>query len=381
MSLPPPRVFRFGQGRFDHDLFGPLPPPFPVPPGGLVPLNPDAPWRDGPMTSEVTIMLPGESRPVTVSTSGVNLAWQVEGQSAFSCECATAELRAIFADVDLRGRWLRWEHPTLGVWAGRINDVEADGDTATTEIAALDYSDLLSSRRLVKDYRVTAAPAGALAKRVVRDAAREAGGYSWITEIVAEETGDPISLEVRGGKVDDALRTIADRANETWWVDEHRVMHWSRRRGHDLTGRVQLVEGRHVSALRYSLALGPIVNDLLAVPGDDAYAQAEQFVIDDDASIRRVGRRQDQISYTGMVTAATIRPLAKRDLARLVALGDTVRFDLINVDGCYAWFREGDSVYLLAPSLNRRLQVRVLVRSFDSDQARLTVSADVEAVA
>ena len=381
MSLPAPRIFRFDEGLFDYDLFGPLPPPFPIPPGGLIPTNPDAPWRDGPMMSEVTIMHPGERHPVTIRTTGVSVAWQVEGQTSFSCECATSDLRAAFGEVDLRGKWLRWEHPTLGVWAGRINDAESDGDSGTTELAALDYSDLLSSRRLTKVFRVEAGPAGALAKRVVRDSAREAGGYSYITSIQAEETGDPLTLELRGGTVDDALRTLADRSNETWWVDEHRVMHWSRHRGKDLTGRVQLVEGRHLTGLRYSLALGPIVNDLLAVPGDEAYAQSQQFVLDNDASIRRFGRRQDQISYTGMVTESTIKPLAKRDLARLIALGDTIRFDVTNIDGCYRWFREGDSLSVLAPSLNKRLQVRVLVRSFDSDMARLTVSADVEAVA
>src|SRR4029450_11594465 len=111
------------------------------------------------------------------------------------------------------------------------------------------------------------------------------------------------------------------QSGHEWWVDADRVLHWSQHRGRDLTGQVQLVEGRHISTARYTLALEPIVNDLLAIPADQQYADSEQFVIDDGASIRRFGRRQDQIVYAGFVTESTLRALAAADLKKLTRGG------------------------------------------------------------
>jgi hypothetical protein len=156
-------------------------------------------------------------------------------------------------------------------------------------------------------------------------------------------------------------------------------LHCYQRRGRDCSGQVQLVEGRHIHNARYSLALGPIVNDLLVIPSDDTYAKTESLVLEDDASIRQVGRRQDQRLYTGLVTESTLRPLGTQDLRKLTKLGDTVTFDVVNVDGCFAWFREGDSINVLMPTINRRLTVRVMVRTYDTDTGVLSVSGDVEA--
>jgi hypothetical protein len=211
----------------------------------------------------------------------------------------------------------------------------------------------------------------------VRDNQRD--GYNWITDIYAEEMGPPITLTIRGGQVDEALDTVSNQSGHEWWVDADRILWWSLHRGRDLTGSVQLHEGRHITAARYSLALDPVINDLLAVPADQQYTESEQFVIDDDSSIRRFGRRQDQIVYAGYVTESTLRPLASADLKRLTKLGDSVRFGVANVDGCWGWFREGDSILVLLPSINRHLKVRVMVRSYDSDGGLLDVSGDVEA--
>lgn len=350
--------------------------------GGInttLPTNPDAPWKDGPAVFTIAITNPGDDTPTVLDVAGVSASWQVSGQTALSCEAETDTLLHTFQTIDLRGKWLRWDHGTLGTWAGQITDVEADYGAGTTEIAATDFSSLLDSRRIDKVYDVTASPAGGLAKRVVIDAAREAGGYTWIQNIFADQTGDQITLQLRGGKVSDALQTIADRSMDEWWVDAQRQLWWQRRRGGNKTGSVQVVEGRHIVNHRYSLALGPIVNDLLAVPADERYAKSQAFVIDDDASIQRFGRRQDQRTYSSMVTESTIRPLALKDLTKLKALGDTIQFDLVNIDGCFSWFGDGDSIMLLLPSVGRSMQVRVLARSYDTDAAVLTVSGDVEA--
>jgi hypothetical protein len=349
--------------------------------GPLFPLvspNPDAPWRDGPLLDQIEISRVGGGDPRLIRSTGLSVSWPVIEQGQLSAEVATKDLMQIFGVFDLRGRWIRWEHPTLGVWAGIIVDVEHDDGTQTTELAAKDFSALLSAMALVKIYTVTASPAAGLAKRVVRDANREGSGYGWITAFYGEEMGPPVTLTLRGGKVEAALRTIANQSGDEWWVDDQRILRWWQKRGRDLTGRVQLVTGRHVIGMRYTLDLEPVVNDLLAVPADEQYALSQAFRVDNDASIRAIGRRQDQINYTGFVTESTLRPLAEKDLKRLLNMGKTIQFDVVNVDGCYAWFREGDTVALLAPAVNVRLAARVMVRTFDSDRGVLTVSADAE---
>lgn len=349
----------------------------------LKPADPNAPWRDGPSALEVQITTPGELAPTVLTVNGVAASWKYTGQTRFSAEVLTSDLLTNFGSIDLRAYWLRWDHKTLGPWAGEITDCEADLSTGTTEIAATDFSSLLESRRIAKVYDVQSATAGALFKRIIVDAQRETDGYSWIRSIFADETGDPLDLKLRGGSVLDAVGTLENRSTEEWWVDDLRQAWWQRRRGRNLTGSVQLVDGVHIVGGRYTLALGPLKNDLLVVPADERYALSQTFAIDDDASIKRFGRRQDQLTYDSLVTKSTLLPVARRDLNRLKSLGDTIQFDVanlaINDNQCaFAAFREGDSILLLLPSVNRAMQVRVLVRSYDTDSGILQISADVE---
>jgi hypothetical protein len=371
-----------GSGIVGTDFLGDAAVVAPLLGGGInatLPFNPDAPWKDGPAVFTVAITNPGDDTPTVIDVGGVSASWQVSGQTSFSCEAETDTLMHTFQTIDLRGKWLRWDHGTLGTWAGQITDVESDYQNGTTEIAATDFSSLLEARRIAKVYDTgEAAPAGALAKRVVIDAAREAGGYTWIQNVFADQTGDPLKIQLRGGKVSEALDTISNRSMDEWWVDWQRQLWWQHRRGTNKTGSVQLVEGRHIVDHRYSLALGPIVNDLLAVPADEPYSTSNSFTVDDDASILKVGRRQDQRTYGSVVTESTIRPLALKDLNKLKSLGDTIQFDLVNIDGCFGTFGDGDSISLLLPSVGRIMQVRIMARSYDTDQAVLTVSGDVE---
>jgi hypothetical protein len=349
----------------------------------IVPVNPDGVWRDGPSAFEISITKPGDVSPIVLTASGVSCNWVYTGQQQLSAEVLTSDVLAAFGTIDLRGRWIRYDHKTLGVWAGQITECEADLATGTLEIAATDFSSLLESRRLAKVYDVTSSTAGALFRRIIVDSQREVDLYSWIRLGGADETGDPLDIELRGGTVLEAVEALESNSNEEWYVDENRNAYWTRRRGRNRTAAVQLVENIHVAGGRYTLALGPIKNDLLVVPANEAYASSESFVIDDDDSIKRYGRRQEQLTYTTGVTKASLLPVARRDLNRLKSLGDTIEFDVVNValndvSCAFESFREGDSIMLLLPGVNRNMQVRVLARSYDTNLALLHISADIE---
>jgi hypothetical protein len=344
-----------------------------------VPIDTNAPWRDGPQVYDVEISQPGGGSAVRLSANGVDANWVVQGRSGLSVELTTGDLLIAFGTTDIRGKWITWEHPTLPAWAGEISEAAPDGASGTTEIGAQDYSALLSARRIAKVYTVRGGPAGAMVRRVLDDHGREAGGYTWVTPYIIEEAGDPITVQLRGIKVDEAIRTISERSGHEWWVDDLRRLWWLLRRGRDRTGTMQLVENRHVLNPRPTFSLPPVVNDLLGVPADATYARTRALVRDDDASIRQLGRRQDQLTYDGYVTEASLRPLVERDLKRLTGRGRAITFDLVNVDGCFTWFEPGDSIYVLYPSINWRMRIRVMVLSYSSASGLLTVSGTVEA--
>lgn len=350
--------------------------------GLVIPANPAAPWFEGPAVHQIEVTKPGQvSNRTPLTVAGVAASWRVSGPTSLSTEVLTSTLIETFQTVDLRAYWLFWTHPRLGTWGGEISECEADLATGTTEIAARDFSALLDSRRVHKVYDIPSATPGAIVKAIITGMQRDGDGYSHIRTINAEETGESIPFQFRGGKVIDALRTLESKSGDEWYVDDQRRLWWMARRGRNKTASVSLVEGIHIVRGRYSVALGPIVNDLLVVPANQQYAISQSFSIQDDASIKKIGLRQDQLTYTIGVTESALRPVAQKDLRRLTKLGDVITFDLQDVDGCFAWFGDGDVIRLLLPSINKRLDVRVMARSYDTGTSTLTVTGDVESSA
>jgi hypothetical protein len=82
-------------------------------------------------------------------------------------------------------------------------------------------------------------------------------------------------------------------------------------------------------------------------------------------SIGAVGRRQGSAGIAGGSHAAHIRARAFGMVNELSAQGVAVEMDVLNVDRCWAWFRDGDLICVLLPSISVRLTVRVMARSLD----------------
>lgn len=331
----------------------------------------------GPALLDFTVAQLGWSRPIRLTATGIAAGWAVREPGVFSAEVVTSDLIAETGTVDLRGRWLRWDHPTLGRWSGVVTDTQPDSDSGATELAATDFRVLLDRRRTAKVYDIQSATAGGIARRLVTDASRLEP--LWITEVRADETGPKIGYQARAGDVLAALGSLADAAGQEWRVDGDRVLEWRAKLGRNLRSTVQLVEGREIVSFRYPHALTPVVNDLLVVPANADYARTNSVVVRDSASIRQFGVRSDTVVVTDAVVEGMLRPRGLARMGQLAKLGRTLALAVTDDDDVWAAFREGDTMTALLSSINTRIAARVMTRAWDSDGVVLNLMCDVEA--
>jgi hypothetical protein len=116
---------------------------------------------------------------------------------------------------------------------------------------------------------------------------------------------------------------------------------------------------------------------LWAAPADDRYRATRGFWEEHGPSIDEFGRLEEAQTYVGASTRANIRPLSKADLKRRLRRGRTVTFQVVNVDGCFAWFGPGDTIRVVLSRNSVSYDVRVLVQSYRADTGILTCSGYV----
>lgn len=315
------------------------------------------------MTPTVLISDPAGFNTQRVPINGVSWSTAIGQSGSLSAEVRSSDLVAYGLNGELRGHWIVCQHDDAGPWGGVIGDVQPNGD-GTTEIAAESWESLFNATRMPKRSRPYFGPAGSVALNIITDSTRRHG--TPIVERTADDLGLPVSLDLDGGDLRAALDSMADETGQEWWVDpETMAFHWGIR-GRDLTGTVQLIEGRHLTAdWRVPTSLDPVVNDLEAFPLNDRYQQMQTVRVENVESIGAVGRRQGSAGIAGGSHAAHIRGRAFGMVNELAAQGVAIEMDVLNVDRCWAWFREGDLICVLLPSISVRLTVRVMARSLD----------------
>jgi hypothetical protein len=323
---------------------------------------------------EAVIYDPGLYNPRRIQTSGVSCSWAVDGNGSLSAEVKTRDLHR-FGLVRPKGKWITVEHPTAGVWGGKIGPTRTSGD-GTTEIAADDWRSLFDRRTLPQRSSSTFAPAGALAEMAI--AAAERDDHLWIVDRRFDVVGEPIELPWKRQELRRQLDSLASKSGQEWWIDpETRELSWEVRHGRDLTGSVQLVEGRHVdSDWRIPDDIADVVNELTGIPSNEAYAVTQALVVQDLASQFAVGLRQDSAVFTEGVTKATLSQAATLELRRRIDLGVSLELTVFDTDRCWSWFREGDSVAVLLPSASSQVLARVMRRAVDGGEMSLSCAIE-----
>lgn len=327
------------------------------------------------MTARLTAVISeaGEDSPVRLPLNGIDLSWRINARGDASAEFPTEALYEAGL-LDCAGHWLAFDHDDLGPWRGPIQQVNHDGATATTEVAAQTNEALLDARRTADEYAFSDADAGGAAYRVIAD-------HSWEQSAFLQQeprigVTQLVDVTIRTEQVVDAIDQLAALADAEWRVTWDRYFEFSDRLGEDKP-TVVLLEGRDVGAGWTVIRdVRPVVNDLLMMSGVDRYTRKTPVVVLDEDSIGRIGPRQKTIIDPYMVKESQLRPAAKSELARLSRLGRGATLDVLNTHGAWAAFREGDTVTLRLPSIGLEAAFRVMVRVWSSDTDVLTVSGE-----
>lgn len=332
---------------------------------------------------DVTIARPGWFDQAVIPVTPPSASWRTDGPGSFECQIENRTLLRYGLNMTgvtspLKGRWLWWEHPTAGAWGGVITRSEVG--QWMTSVTAEQFHVLLRKRRLSANYGPMALSPGSLALMFLTSAER-AGESFMLTGWTAEEGGETIDLEPRGGDLcDDVLPELASFGYQ-WRVTsdtmDERAFEFRRRLGSDKSRTVLISEGRTIplGGLRTTGDLWTVANSIVGIGGGDAWKQAAGYQLDDESSMRALGRRYETtIAYSGVATRSTIVPRVKQDLARLAYPNEIAEIQVVDDD--YAWrdFREGDTITVAAASVNLHAPFEVDIRSVDMTSGLMTIA-------
>jgi hypothetical protein len=325
----------------------------------------------------VTIGGIGWTDEQVVPASRIGFSRVVDAAGTLECAIPKARLAATGykttgSDDPIKGRWLRFAHGTAGEWAGVITQTRADGYWIV--LTAESFHVLLRKRVVPLDYGVMSAPAGALALRALSDVQR-GGEYLWLSSRTADENGQPLDYEWRGGDlVDDVLRELVDASGYQWTVTPDRAFQFRKRLGEDKSGSVCLVEGQHISVTETTGDLWTLVNVITAVTLDSTWRRSDSFQTRDDDSIQTFGRRYEATQEYPLAARSTLAPIVRERLDALSAPAEAVRLEVVDVGNAWADVRAGDRISAVLPSINAVAQIEVMAQSFDLDRGLMSLA-------
>jgi len=334
------------------------------------------------LATTVLIAGPGGVGARPLGASSVAAMWSCLGESTASVSLPTRDLLAFGRDEWL-GAWVRWDHPSAGIWGGIVTDVSTGLMDGTSELTATSMHWLLRTRRTPATYRQAAAPGGALAIRAIQDA--DSDRAPWIATMAADLDGPVLSVEWHGEPVADVIGFVASEAASEWDLEmgtDWRVAFTFRPQlGRDKTGAILLIEGREFGEGTIRRSLEGVTNDVLAVANEDTWRKARKRVAVDGVSVSRYGRLQSTLPLTGVANGQTILQYARAELDRRADAAIPLSIELPARSRHASLIRHGDTVGLWAPSVDRRYRFRVVTRAVDSDSGMTTLSGDAEETA
>jgi hypothetical protein len=314
------------------------------------------------MAARMLISDIGGGNEQRLPTNGVSRSWAVETPGTLSAELLTRSL--VQAGLTQpKGRWIRVEANDVGTWAGVVQEAQPRDD-GTTELTATDWRILFGERRLSRRNRPLFGPPGTLALAAIADAERHAP--VWVRDRTADETGLPVELRLDGQSLGSALDGLARAADAEWRIDPDTMAFTWGKTGVDRSGRRPLVAPRHIVAYALPDSVAPVINDLLVYPLADRTDVRRTVRVENPASIAAHGRLQGEAALAMPGSVVALRPAAQ-----------AIEMRLVNVDRCFGWFREGDTITCLLPGDNQQVTVRVMARSISEPAWVMDVSGIV----
>lgn len=323
--------------------------------------------------STITVADPGWGNPRTIAVANLAASWGVNTIGILSAMLSTRQANLAGID-DFKGKWVRWDHHTMGAWFGICTADPADLGVGTVELSCQSMAWLLKKRRTGFRANPTPSPPGSLVYRAFADA-------NWDRDIpftlVADEDGAPITAEWRGDDLFDLVDNLASSSGYEYvtTIDDDNAMTFAFRRnaGRDQRGVVLLHEGRDVIDGTISPDISDMVNDILAVSSDDQWSAVDRTVVVDTDSRDAYGALQERREYDYAVRSSSLRTRAQQDLATSALPTIPVSLRLRDRHPALANLSDGDTIRFGCNSKNHYYEVRVTSRSVDINDGAATL--------
>lgn len=320
----------------------------------------------------------GETNPRILDHWGAAPSWAISDKGLFRATLPARVARSFgFAGGNSAGAyWVRYQYPGLPDWGGVVTSPEWSeaGDYA---LSAESHHVLMRKRVVPRLAKFTAAPAGAIAKRAYSSV--QGDDYCFIKDFQADEDGDPVAVDPRGGDLmDDVLRQLATASGEEWTVDADRNAYWRTKLGSDKTGTVLISWPHEVVAYVYAADLWTVTNDLIGVAADQRHERSAWVEYDHTSSVREIGRYQATKRYEHVVNKSTLKPLILRDLRRFAWPAETMDLTTVNVGKSWSLYHLGDTIQVALPLANAIRSVRITARAVDIDSGTERLACQVE---
>lgn len=325
--------------------------------------------------SRITVYKRGWRYSHEVEVSGLVAAWGINTPGRLSCFVPIRGQR--LTGVDWLGRWVTWEHPAMGRFAGYVEDRIKHPDTGTMELSVVGFGQILARRRTMRRYRPVSGPPGAIISRALSDVTLDAG---MPFRLSVSERGPHLKYEFRGDMVMDVFDAMISASGQEWAtaLDDDRTLAitWRPKVGRDETARVVFTEGVNIIAAQSETTISQLVNDLLAIADNDQYSRARGARVQAMGSVGRFGRLQDTRRYVGLVNQSTLGPRAEQDLIELARPLATVTVRVAHDESRLQYIREGTEFRLVSWMDNAVYRLRCLDRTISLDEGVVTLTCD-----
>jgi hypothetical protein len=115
--------------------------------------------RYGPAETDIVLSNQGGASPRPFHASGLAMNRGVNQHGQLGFDLAYRDVVGYVSQPDrLRGKWVSWTHPTLGIWSGMVIDVRPNPDTGIIDCTAFGFSWKLRRRVTPKLMRAISGP-------------------------------------------------------------------------------------------------------------------------------------------------------------------------------------------------------------------------------
>lgn len=280
--------------------------------------------------------------------------------------------------VEWLGKWIAWDHPTQGRFAGVVVDYNVAGDSGTIELSAYGFMWVLTKRITGRSFKPVMGPAGAVVSRLLTETELDLGmPYN----LNIDERGPYVSYEFRLDTVSGGIEEIASASGQEWdaWVDQTGTFQfeWAEEVGGDVSADITITDGVDCLLADIAGTLADTVNDLAALADDEQYENSHGARVQSLGSVTRFGRLQAARRYVGLVTKSTLGPRAQSDLRRAALPTETFTIRVPHMSDKLRSIRNGTRFRFVSPSTNAIYIARVLARDVALDAGLVGLVCEV----